>query len=125
LWYALLSSTFVDGLGGPRLLEVRLRPSGRRLRQIGWHRYTLGPNLAILTTAERTQLVRSTGAENLDQDEANTFYLVLRGYGAVGSITRGLGEAATESLERQGLVARRRGHYELSADVAFSLRLTD
>lgn len=107
------------------VLDLRLRPSGRRLRQIGWHRYTLGPNLANLSTAERARLIRSTGAENLDQDEADTLYLVLLCYGAVGLITRGLGEAAAQSLERQGLVSRRRGHYEVPADVTFSLRLAD
>jgi len=72
-------------------LEVRLRPTGRRLRQFGWQRYTLGPNLSILSTVERTQLIRSTGPQNLDQDEADTLYQILQGFGTVGDHKHGPG----------------------------------
>ncbi len=106
-------------------LEIRLRPSGRRLRQIGWHQYSLGPNLAILTTAERSQLIRSTAPDMLDQDQADAIYQILHGFGTVAYFQKGPGQGAVQSLEHSGLATRQRGHYNVSAEVAFSLRWND
>lgn len=103
-------------------LEARLRPSGRRLRQIGWHRYALGPNLAILSPEEQAYLARATAPKAVDQQEADALYQIVCGFTPLPR--SGPGEAtALNSLEARGLIRRKPGFYDLSDDVAFSLRL--
>ncbi len=59
------------------------------------------------------------------QDEADTLYQILQGFGTVGYHKHGPGQTAIQSFERRRLVVRERSHYQATADVAFSLRLTD
>jgi transcriptional regulator with XRE-family HTH domain len=40
-------------------LEHRLKPTGLRLRRVGWNSYALGPNLGVLTGEERRRLHRT------------------------------------------------------------------
>ena len=104
-------------------LEERLKPTGRRLRKIGWHRYTLGPNLAILTAPERARLARTT-TNRLAPKDYETLYQILYGWTRqafrLDDETASLGTLATH-----GLIESDRGPLELTADVAFSLRLDD
>lgn len=61
-------------------LEERLRPTGRRLRPIGWHGYALGPNLAVLTTEERSDLGEEVCAiPDSTQGEAGALLQFLEG----------------------------------------------
>lgn len=105
-------------------LAERLRPTGRRLRPMGWHRYALGPNLAVLTTEERSALARRS-AQLLTQEEVGALLQIAEGFGSGSLFKEEVGAAALKSLLRQGLVERKRGEYFLSADVAFSLALDD
>lgn len=105
-------------------LEERLRLTGRRLRPIGWHRYALGPNLAVLTTEERSALARRS-ALSLAQDEAGALFQIVEGFGSASLFKDEPGPGAVKSLLRQGLIERKRGEYLVSADVAFSLALDD
>jgi hypothetical protein len=105
-------------------LEERLRPAGRRLRPIGWHRYALGPNLGVLTAAERSAMAR-TAAQPLPREEAGVLFQIAEGFGSAGFFKGEPGGAAVRSLLRQGLVERNWGAFFVSADVAFSLALDD
>ena len=104
-------------------LEERLRPTGRRLRIIGWHRYTLGPNLAILTVPERARLAR-TNTNRLARKEYETLYQIL--YGWTRPAFRLDDERASlDTIATHGLIKSDRGPLEFSADVVFSLRLDE
>jgi hypothetical protein len=105
-------------------LENRLRPTGRRLRPIGWHCYALGPNLDVLTTEERSALARSS-VQFLTQEEAGALFQIAEGFGSASLFKAEPGAGAVKSLLRQGLIERKRGQYFVSADVAFSLALDD
>ena len=105
-------------------LEERLRSTGRRLRPIGWHRYALGPNLAVLTAAERSAMARSA-AQPLTREEADVLFQISDGFRSVGFFKGEPGGAAVRSLLRQGLVERKWGAFFVSADVGFSLALDD
>jgi hypothetical protein len=104
-------------------LKLRLEPTGRRLRWVGWHRYALGPNLAILSNAQRSMLARSAARHPVSQQEADALYQVLRGFGAVTALSKGEGAGLVESLRKRDLIRQQRAYFELSPDVVFSLRL--
>ena len=104
-------------------LEERLRPTGRRLRMIGWHRYTLGPNLAILTAPERARLAR-TSTNRLGGKDYEALYQIF--YGWTRPAFRHADERASlDTLANHGLINTDRSPLELSADVTFSLRLNE
>lgn len=105
-------------------LEERLGATGRRLRPIGWHRYALGPNLAVLTTEERSALARRS-VQPLTRNEAGTLFQIVEGFGSATLFKEEPGLGAVKSLLRQGLIERKRGQYFVSADVAFGLALDD
>lgn len=107
-------------------LEVRLRPSGRRLKQIGWHRYTLGPNLAILSRGERGRLSRAVAREyeRIDNRLTATVLRYIIG-GWDGSGTYNATPEALRDLEDRHLIEQRGGRLEPTPDVVFSLRLDD
>ena len=102
-------------------LQARLHPTGRRIRMIGWHRYTLGPNLAILTAPERARLNRTT-TNRLVRKEYETLYQVLYGWNRQ-AFRLADERASLDTLATHGLINTAPGRLELSADVAFSLRL--
>lgn len=104
-------------------LEERLQPTGRRLRTIGWHRYTLGPNLAILTAPERARLNRTT-TNRLARKEYQTLYQIFYGWNRP-AFRLADERASLDTLTTHGLINTDRRRIELSADVAFSLRLDD
>ncbi len=106
------------------VLDERLAPTGRRLRPIGWHRYTLAPHLGVLTVGERTHLTRST-REGLAQDEAEAMFQIVRGFGSINLFRTGPGAVAVASLLRAGLIEQNRGWFVPSMDVVFSLGLDD
>ncbi len=106
-------------------LEVRLRPSGRRLRRTGWHRYALGPNLSILSPEEQIDLTRAVGRqrEPLDHQWALVLHQITEGW----SQPRFYNEAAETvgDLLDKHLIERRNGDLEPSPDVIFSLCLDE
>ena len=106
-------------------LERRLRPSGRRVRPLGWHRYALGPNLAVLTDSVRSKLARTAISPTLATDEAEALYQIIRGWRRPSMFGRGLERPALNALRRLGLVEQRQTDLHLSEDVVFSLRLDE
>lgn len=106
-------------------LEQRLVPTGRRLRLIGWHRYALGPNLAVLSAAERGRLVRSAAHGRLPYEVIEALYQIVSGWDLITMFGRGVDHAAVESLIDHGLLEPERVRLKLSPDVVFSLRLDD
>ncbi len=107
-------------------LEQRLVPTGRRLRLIGWHRYALGPNLAILSAAERARLVRSAAhGRLLPYEVIEALYQIVSGWDRITMFGRGVDRAAVESLIDHGLLEPERVYLKLTADVVFSLRLDE
>ncbi len=106
-------------------LERRLRPSGRRVRPVGWHRYALGPNLAVLSDSVRARLARTAISPTLGTDQAEALYQIIRGWRRPSMFGRGLDRPALNALRRLGLVEQRRADLELTEDVVFSLRLDE
>ena len=107
-------------------LEARLRQSGRRLKRIGWHRYTLGPNLAILSPGERGRLSRTVprACERVDDQLAATVLRYIIGGWDRSGTYRDAPEALRDLVDRY-LIEQRGGRLEPTPDVVFSLRLDD
>lgn len=105
------------------MLEYRLRPTGRRVKRLGWHRYVLGPNLAILNPQERSHLARAIteGRGPIDHSTAMTLRHIAQGWWPA-TITAPL---IVRELLQKRLIERRDGQFRLSADVIFSLRLDE
>ncbi|MCA1702053.1 MAG: hypothetical protein LC808_01790 [Actinobacteria bacterium] len=106
-------------------LERRLQPSGRRLRPVGWHRYALAANLAVLSDAERARVARTTASQTLDRDAADALYQIIYGWNRMSLSGRGLDGTALRKLISMGLVEQERADFKPSEDVVFSLRLDD
>ncbi len=104
-------------------LDVRLQPTGLRLRVIGWHHYTLGPNLAILAAPERARLTR-TSTNRLARKELQTLYHISYGWDRIAAF-RIDQRASIEPLITHGLIETDGGCLHLTADVIFSLRLDE
>ncbi len=104
-------------------LEIRLRPSGRRLKRIGWHRYTLGPNLSVLTAEQHAHLARVIAAQRdqIDRPAATILRQIIEGWRRP-SCHQDTPNTIRELLQ-QRLIDERLDRYEPSNDVSFSLRL--
>lgn len=104
-------------------LEARLRATGRRIRRVGSHAYVLGPNLSVLTSAERARLQRADRKGDAAADYRATEMV----FGIVsGWRWEAYYEADPDSIQilrEQCLVESHRNQLDISADVAFSLQL--
>jgi transcriptional regulator with XRE-family HTH domain len=114
-------------------LERRLKPTGLRLRRVGWNSYTLGPNLGVLTGEERRQLHRNhTGRVGLTESVAFILLGVVNGYRSEDWLLRLPADdrRGIELLARQGLIEpssqdRWEPTWQPTADVLYSLCLQD
>jgi transcriptional regulator with XRE-family HTH domain len=114
-------------------LEHRLKPTGLRLRQVGWNSYALGPNLGVLTGEERRRLHRThSGRVGLTESVAFILLGVVTGYQSQDWLLRLPADdrRGIELLARQGLIepsSRQRWveTWEPTADVLYSLCLRD
>ena len=106
-------------------LEARLRPSGRRLKRIGWHRYALGANLAILSPEERGRLSRAQPGHHDPSDHrlATVLRYIVAGWDRSGTYKDVL--ETLRDLQDRHLIEQRSGRLVPSPDVVFSLRLND
>jgi hypothetical protein len=107
------------------VLELRLRPSGRRLRRIGWHRYALGPNLSLLSPHEHAELARAVARQRgpIDEESALVLHQVIEGW-TQARLYRDVQETIDGLLDKQ-LLEKRNGNLEPSPDVLFSLGLDE
>jgi hypothetical protein len=105
------------------MLEHRLRPTGRRVKRLGWHRYVLGPNLAVLNPQERSHLARAVteGRGPIEHSTAMILRHIAEGWWSA-SITA---PPIVRELLQKRLIERRNGQFRLSADLNFSLRLDE
>lgn len=114
-------------------LEHRLKPTGLRLRRVGWNSYTLGPNLGVLTGEERRRLHRTyTGRVGLTESVAFILLGVVNGYRSEDWVLRLPADdrRGIELLARQGLIEpssqdRWEPTWQPTADVLYSLCLRD
>jgi transcriptional regulator with XRE-family HTH domain len=114
-------------------LEHRLKPTGLRLRQVGWNSYALSPNLRALTGEERRRLYRThSGRVGLTESVAFILLGVVAGYRHQDWLLRLPPEdrRGIELLTRQGLIepsSRERWvqTWVPTAEVLYSLCLRD
>jgi transcriptional regulator with XRE-family HTH domain len=108
-------------------LEQRLRPTGQRLRRVGWNSYTLRPSLRALGAKERQELHRAqSGRAALKPAVAFILLGVINGAGREWWLDRlpAADRNGVELLLRQGLIEHTdRGHLAPTADVIYSLHL--
>jgi hypothetical protein len=107
-------------------LEVRLRPSGRRLIPIGSDRFALGANLSILSAGELVQLRRCAKVgRSLDEPEAEVLLKIVGTWCRRRDLNPHVAWDHAQVLLGRGLVVSRDGDYVPSADLLFSLGLDE
>lgn len=108
-------------------LERRLRPTGQRLRRVGWNSYTLRPSLNALSDTQRRELHRAhSGRTALKPAVAFILLGVINAGGRESWLHRfpAADRNGVELLLRQGLIERTgREHLAPTADVVYSLHL--
>jgi transcriptional regulator with XRE-family HTH domain len=110
-------------------LEHRPKPTGLRLRRVGWNSYALGPNLGVLTGEERRRLHRThSGRVGLAESVAFILLGVVSGYRSQDWLLRLPADdrGGIELLARQGLIEpSSQDRWQPTADVLYSLCLRD
>lgn len=107
-------------------LDLRLRGTGQRLHQVGWHCYNLGPNNSLLSTEERQRLNRRYRCgRGLTLQEAEVLRMVIGGWTAKQAWERPSRQADVHNLTSAGLLVDAHGHVNVPDDVRFSLRLDE
>jgi transcriptional regulator with XRE-family HTH domain len=108
-------------------LEQRLRPTGQRLRRVGWNSYTLRPSLNALSDTQRRELHQAhSGRAALNPKVAFILLGVINAGGRESWLHRlpAADRNGVELLIRQGLIERvGREHLAPTADVIYSLHL--
>ncbi len=108
-------------------LERRLRPTGQRLRRVGWNSYTLRPSLNALSDTQRRELHRAhSGRASLNPKVAFILLGVINAGGRESWLHRlpAADRNGVGLLIRQGLIERTgREHLAPTADVVYSLHL--
>jgi hypothetical protein len=95
------------------VLELRLRPSGRRLRRIGWHRYALGPNLSLLSPQEHAELARAVARQRgtIDEESALVLHQVIDGWAQARlyrDVQETVDDSSTTNCSRSGMATSSR-----------------
>lgn len=107
-------------------LEMHLRPTGRRLVRLDPDRVALGPNLSILSTPERQELVRSHDAgPPLYEEDAEVLLMILGRWDRRRDLNPEVSWDQARVLLGRGLVVRVEGEYAPTTDLLFSLGLDD
>ncbi len=107
-------------------LEMRLRPTGRRLHHLGWHHYSVEPARAVLPAEVCQQLMnRMPCAQVVRRDAAEVLRLVIDGWTDKRVWDRQGVRLSVAGLVGKGLLVDEGAALAVSADVRFSLRLDE